>query len=172
MTWFFLHHASKNETGIVVYRSNHVLHIVLVEDNPADAEMLKAALEQADMPVEVVVLEDGIKAMEYLTGNVSAPHDLVLLDLNLPRINGFEVLERIRANADLKSLPVVVMSGSSDPLEIERCYRAGANSYVCKPTHLNEIFSTIEQLVNYWSKCVKLPSKRWTSRVSRMAAKI
>jgi CheY-like chemotaxis protein len=149
-----------------------VLHIVLVEDNPADAEMLKTALEQAATSVEVVLLEDGMKAMEYLTRNVLGPHDLVLLDLNLPRVNGFEVLERIRANDDLKSLPIVVMSGSSDPTEIERCYRAGANSYICKPTHLDEIFSTIEQLVTYWSKCVKLPSNRWTNRVSRMAAKI
>jgi two-component system, chemotaxis family, response regulator Rcp1 len=149
-----------------------VLHIVLVEDNPADAEMLKTALEQADAPVEVMLLKDGMQAMEYLARNVSGPHDLVLLDLNLPRVSGFEVLERIRANAELKSLPIVVMSGSSDPMEIERCYRAGANSYVCKPTHLDEIFSTVEHLVNYWSKCVKLPSKRWTSQVSRMAAKI
>jgi CheY-like chemotaxis protein len=150
-----------------------VLHIILVEDNPADAQMLQTALEQADTPVEVVLLDNGMKAIEYLTGNnVPRPRDLVLLDLNLPRLNGFEVLERIRANDDLKSLPVVVMSGSSDPMEIERCYRAGANSYICKPTHLDEIFSTIEQLVTYWSKCVKLPSNRWTTRVSRMAAKM
>jgi two-component system, chemotaxis family, response regulator Rcp1 len=144
-----------------------MLHIVLVEDNPADAEMLEMALQQAGAPVNIVRLDDGVKAMEYLTReNASEQHDLVLLDLNLPRRSGFEVLERIRTRDDLKSLPVVVMSGSSDPLDIERCYRAGANSYVCKPTHLEDIFFAIEHLVAYWSKVVKLPSKRRTVRLS------
>jgi CheY-like chemotaxis protein len=144
-----------------------MLHIVLVEDNPADAEMVEMALQQAGAPVNIVRLDDGVKALEYLTReNTSQQNDLVLLDLNLPRLSGFEVLERIRARDDLKSLPVVVMSSSSDPLDIERCYRMGANSYICKPTHLEEIFFTIEHLVAYWSKVVKLPSKRRTIPLS------
>ena len=137
-----------------------MLHIVLVEDNPADAEMLEMALEQAGAPVSIVHLDDGVKAMEYLSRvGTKQQYDLVLLDLNLPRLSGFEVLERIRAREDLKSLPVVVMSGSSDPGDVERCYRSGANSYICKPTHLEEIFFTIEHLVAYWSKVVLLPTK-------------
>jgi CheY-like chemotaxis protein len=148
-----------------------LLRIILVEDNPADAEMLETALQQADVPVEIIRLDDGIKAIEYLTQhNVARQHDLVLLDLNLPRLSGFEVLERIRAREDLKGLPVVVMSGSSDPAEIERCYRAGANSYICKPTHLEEIFFTVGQLVTYWSKVVKLPSKQRMGSLAVAAA--
>jgi chemotaxis family two-component system response regulator Rcp1 len=144
-----------------------MLHIVLVEDNPADAEMLELALQQASTPVHIVRLDDGVKAIEYLSqDNASRQHDLVLLDLNLPRLSGFEVLERIRAREDLKSLPVVVMSGSNDPNDIERCYRSGANSYICKPTHLEEIFFTIEHLVAYWSKVVKLPSKARAAVIS------
>jgi CheY-like chemotaxis protein len=137
-----------------------MLHIVLVEDNRADAEMLEMALQQTGAPVNIVRLDDGVKAIEYLSqAKAAQQHDLVLLDLNLPRLSGFEVLERIRSREDLKSLPVVVMSGSSDPADIERCYRTGANSYICKPTHLEEIFFTIEHLVAYWSKVVKLPTK-------------
>jgi CheY-like chemotaxis protein len=148
-----------------------MLHIVLVEDNLADAEMLETALQQTSAPVDIIRLDDGIKAIEYLTqNNISSRHDLVLLDLNLPRLSGFEVLERIRAHEDLKSLPVVVMSGSSDPTDIERCYRAGANSYICKPSHLEEIFFTVAQLVAYWSKVVKLPSRRRIASVSGVRA--
>jgi CheY-like chemotaxis protein len=149
-----------------------MLHIVLVEDNPADAEMLETALQQAGAPVDIIRLDDGIKAIEYLTqNNISSKHDLVLLDLNLPRLSGFEVLERIRACEDLKSLPVIVMSGSSDPADIERCYRAGANSYICKPSHLEEIFFTVAQLVAYWSTVVKLPAKRRIASISAVRAK-
>jgi CheY-like chemotaxis protein len=121
------------------------------------------ALEQAGMPVEIMVLDDGLAAFEYLIRNDaqhSSKWDLVLLDLNLPTISGFELLERIRASDRLKALPVIVMSGSSNPTDIDRCYRAGANSYVCKPPHLTDLFSVAAQVVAYWSKCVKLPSKR------------
>jgi CheY-like chemotaxis protein len=146
-----------------------MLRIVLVEDNLADAEMLETALQQTGAPVDIIRLDDGIKAIEYLTQNdILSRHDLVLLDLNLPRLSGFEVLERIRAHEDLKSLPVVVMSGSSDPTDIERCYRAGANSYICKPSHLEEIFFTVAQLVAYWSTVVKLPSKHRIASISRV----
>jgi CheY-like chemotaxis protein len=137
-----------------------MLHIVLVEDNPADAEMLEMALQQVGAPVTIVRLDDGVKAIEYLSqAHATRQHDLVLLDLNLPRLSGFEVLERIRAREDLRSLPVVVMSGSSDPGDIERCYRSGANSYICKPAHLEAIFFTIQNLVAYWSKVVLLPPR-------------
>ena len=141
-----------------------VLHIVLVEDNPADAHMLRAALEQTGMSIDVVSLTDGADAVQYFSGDniedVLRNCDLVLLDLNLPRVSGFEVLEHIKGSEDLKRLPVIVMSGSSDPSEIERCYRTGANSYICKPTHLDEIFDTAVQFVAYWSHCAKLPCKR------------
>ncbi len=154
-----------------------MLRIILVEDSAADAQIVRMALEQAGRPVEITVLDDGLTAIEYLTQSYARtarlPCDLVLLDLNLPRLSGIEVLERIRANEDLKGLPVVVMSGSSDPLDVERCYRAGSNSYICKPTHLKDIFATAVQLVAYWSECVKLPSKRvFGSEPARPAVRI
>jgi chemotaxis family two-component system response regulator Rcp1 len=141
-----------------------MLRIALIEDNPADAQMFQMALNRTGIPTEVTLLEDGLTALEYLTGNnpqnLPRPCDVVLLDLNLPRLNGFEVLESIRATHSLMTLPVIVMSGSSNPVEVERCYRAGANSYICKPAHFDEILSTAAHFMAYWSFCVRLPAVR------------
>jgi len=119
------------------------------------------------MPVEITHVEDGVQAVECLANQESLARccDVVLLDLNLPRLTGFEVLEHIRGCEQLKSLPVVVMSGSTDTDEIDRCYQAGANSYICKPIHLDEILATAAGFVMYWSSCVKLPSRRTVSAV-------
>ena len=140
--------------------------IVVIDDNPADSEMLRVALAEAGAPVDIEVMPNGQAALEYLgviegkppSGSRPHPCDLVLLDLNLPCMNGFEVLERLRAAEHLKMLPVVMMSGSSNNEEIDRSYRLGANSYICKPPHLEEIFSTAARIVQYWFGCVKLPS--------------
>jgi CheY-like chemotaxis protein len=142
-----------------------MLRILLVEDNPADAQMLDTALRRTGIPLEITVLEDGVKAIEYLAAadrdvNGSRNCDIVLLDLNLPRLGGFEVLEYIRSYERLKRLPVVVMSGSTNMDEIDRCYQAGANSYICKPIHLNEILATAARFMEYWANCVQLPSTR------------
>jgi CheY-like chemotaxis protein len=144
-----------------------MLRILLVEDNPADAQMLRTALGKSGMPVEITHLEDGVQAVEYLSNqqNLARFCDVVLLDLNLPRLTGFEVLEHIRGCEELKSLPVVVMSGSTNTDEIDRCYQAGANSYICKPIHLDEILATGAGFVAYWSSCVKLPSRPTVSDV-------
>jgi CheY-like chemotaxis protein len=136
-----------------------MLRIALVEDNPAEAHLLERALHAGGTPVELVRLEDGAQAIEYLNGS-SSDCDLVLLDLNLPRLSGFDVLERLRSQDRFKGLPIVVVSGSADPSDVERCYRAGANSYVCKPIHVDEMFAMAVQLVDYWSRCVTIPPRR------------
>jgi CheY-like chemotaxis protein len=145
-----------------------MLRILLVEDNPADAQMLQTSLVRTGMPVEIIRIEDGEKAIEYLASDhrtaASLCCDIVLLDLNLPRVGGYEVLEYIRGRKELKGLPVIIMSGSRDIDEIDRCYQAGANSYICKPTNLDEILSTAASLVTYWSSCAKLPSRRFVVR--------
>jgi CheY-like chemotaxis protein len=138
-----------------------VLRIALVEDNPADAHLMETALRQTGETVEVQILQDGLEAIQNITEGRNA-YDLILLDLNLPRRNGFEVLESLRRLNEFKGLPIIIMSGSSDPADIERCYRAGCNSYVCKPAHLEEIFVTARQLLTYWTNCAKLPPRRLT----------
>jgi CheY-like chemotaxis protein len=131
----------------------------LVEDNREDALVFQIALEQAAVPVKITRIDCGEKAIKYFTDNkVSARSDLVLLDLSLPRVDGLEVLETIRAREELKSLPVIVMSGSNDPTEIERCYRAGANSYLYKSARLEEMLFMIKHFAVYWFQCVRLPS--------------
>ena len=106
------------------------------------------ALQQTGISCDIDVLEDGFKAMEYLcAGNGHGPRcDLVLLDLNLPGISGFEVLECIKTTNKLKMLPVIVMSGSSSYEDIDRCYSAGANSYISKPSQLEDILALAGRL--------------------------
>jgi CheY-like chemotaxis protein len=103
------------------------LRIVLVDDNPADAYLAQRALQATGTDTEVVWLKDGVEALEHL---LSDPWccDLVLLDLSMPRLNGFEVLERLRARDEFNTLPIVVLSGSCDPADIKRSYGSGANT--------------------------------------------
>ena len=83
----------------------------------------------------------------------------VLLDLNVPIINGFEILERVKNDKKLKRIPVIILSGSSNDDDIERCYQAGANCYLCKPGGLTEFFDMVTQLVKYWLVYAKIPTR-------------
>jgi CheY-like chemotaxis protein len=134
------------------------MRIALVEDNPADAHLFTKALRTSGVPVEVVWFHGGTDVVECLS-NGSEPFDLMLLDLSLPVMTGFEVLEWLRANDEFRSLPVVVVSGSNDPADIDRCYRFHANSYICKPLHVDEIFDLARSVVNYWAACAISGSK-------------
>ncbi len=134
--------------------------IIIVEDSAADAKTLRVALARRDPDIETIVLEDGVRAIEYFSkfvNNQNEPPDLVLLDLNLPIVSGFEVLEFLKSDPQLKKLPVIVLSGSSSQHEIELCYAAGANSYFCKPTGIQQVFDMAAQLVTYWFEHTKLP---------------
>ncbi len=134
--------------------------ILLVEDSPADAEMLRLAIAHTGIPLQIVWVQDASQAIEYLgtpEPNASLPCDLVMLDINLPVTTGFELLQEIKAHEILKTLPVIIMSGSNNPEDVQRCYRAGANSFVCKPAQLDEILTLAACLAKYWFLCVKLP---------------
>ena len=132
--------------------------------------MFRLALRQSGIDAELTVLEDGVAALDYLAGdgapNAPRPCDLMLLDLNLPRLGGLEVLREVRSTGRLMSLPVIVMSGSANAAEVERCYRAGANSFICKPAHLQEILAGTATLLAYWAKCVSLPQAAMCSRAA------
>jgi CheY-like chemotaxis protein len=145
-----------------------MLRIALVEDNPADAHMLQMALKGSGLGVSITWLNDGVKAAEYLSRDdgrsARKDHDLVILDLNLPGVSGFELLELIRADEHLCTIPIVVMSGSEEISDVYRCYRTGANSYIRKYSQIGEIFAAAEQFVTYWSTCVTLPSPEMLSR--------
>ena len=131
--------------------------ILLVEDNPSDIELTKRALTKAKIANELVVAEDGQEALDYLfgTGNFASRDDLpriamILLDLKLPKVDGLEVLKRIRANARTKRLPVVILTSSQEQQDIIKGYDLGANSYIRKPVDFTQFAEAIKILGLYW----------------------
>ena len=126
----------------------HPVTILLVEDNPDDEALTVMALR--GVPATLEVARDGQEAMDYLTNDGKALPRLVLLDLKLPKIDGLEVLRRIREDDRTRLTPVVVLTSSNAPNDVVASYRLGANSYVCKPVNFDQFSETIRQLGTYW----------------------
>ncbi|MDQ3864442.1 MAG: response regulator [Actinomycetota bacterium] len=131
--------------------------ILLVEDNPDDELLALRALKKSGVPNEVVVARDGVEALDYLFA--SGPHagrdpsvmpQLILLDLKLPRVDGLEVLRRLRSDERTRRLPVVILSSSRERRDMLDGYGLGANSYVRKPVDFEQFVSTVELLRSYW----------------------
>lgn len=136
--------------------------ILLVEDNPGDARLAREALKESTILHILHHVEDGVEALDFLYRrgkyNTVPRPDLILLDLNLPRINGHQVLSKIKAEENLRNIPVVVLSISNSDRDIEESYKLNANCYVTKPLDLNEFILVFENIQNFWLKTVKLPS--------------
>jgi two-component system response regulator len=131
--------------------------ILLVEDNPDDAELTLRALQENNILNDVVVVRDGVEALHYMFGtgphadrDVSRMPQVVLLDLKLPRVDGHEVLRRIRADERTRLQPVVILTSSQEDEDVVAAYRGGANSYVRKPVDFNEFLEATRQLGMYW----------------------
>jgi CheY-like chemotaxis protein len=131
--------------------------ILLVEDNPGDEALTLRALRKHDPQINVVVARDGVEALDYLLGPGGAGDragrplpELVLLDLKLPKIDGLEVLRRIRAAERTRLLPVVILTSSAEDPDIAKGYRLGANSYIRKPVDFVEFTEAVRQLGLYW----------------------
>lgn len=131
--------------------------ILLVEDNPDDVQLTLRAFKKNNITAEVVVASDGVEALDWLFGtgghagrDVTDQPALVLLDLKLPKLNGLEVLQRLRANPRTKSLLVVVLTTSSEDADVVESYHLGANSYIRKPVDFDEFHRVIGQLGAYW----------------------
>lgn len=135
--------------------------ILLVEDNSADVRLTVEALKECKVYNTLRVAQDGVEAMAYLRrqGKFStAPMpDLILLDLNLPKKDGREVLSEIKADDSLKTIPVVVLTTSKDEEDIVRAYNLHANCYITKPVDLEQFISVIQSIENFWLSVVKLP---------------
>jgi two-component system, chemotaxis family, response regulator Rcp1 len=136
------------------------LKILLVEDSPSDVRLIREALKEAPIPVQVLVAHDGVEAMEYLhqseLGLVIRP-DLVLLDLNLPRKNGREVLAEIKGSPNLRQIPVLVMTSSRSDDDIEQAYALNANCYITKPSDLEEFVDVVRSIESFWFLTATLP---------------
>lgn len=137
------------------------LRVLLVEDNPDDVELTQEALADADVETELTVAEDGVEALAKLRPAGGRPGeanpDLILLDLNLPRKNGFQVLEEIKSDPDLKRIPVVVLTTSDELRDVATAYDSHANAYVVKPIDLDEFTQAIQRVVAFWAEIVQLP---------------
>ena len=135
-------------------RVDHQRPILLVEDNPHDEELTLRALRKSNVMNPVVVARDGAEALDYLLGppepDVRPQPQVVLLDLKLPKIDGLEVLRRLRADARTRLLPVVILSSSKEQQDLVSSYELGANSYVRKPVDFAQFLEAARQLGLYW----------------------
>ncbi|MBW4446307.1 MAG: response regulator [Spirirestis rafaelensis WJT71-NPBG6] len=139
------------------------IEVLLVEDNPGDAELTKIALEESKISVHLNVVEDGVEAMAFLrkVGRyITMPHpDIILLDFNLPKKDGREVLAEIKADETLKRIPVVVLTTSQAEEDILKAYNLCANCYISKPVDFDQFVKIIQSIENFWFNIVKLPSE-------------
>lgn len=131
--------------------------ILLVEDNPDDEELTRKALKDANIANEIVVVGNGIEALDYLFGtgtyadrDLSRLPQLILLDLKLPKLSGLQVLERLRTDPRTKLIPVVILTTSSEEEDVLASYQLGANSYVRKPVDFDQFTEAIKHVGLYW----------------------
>jgi len=136
---------------------NDLKRILLVEDDPKDVELTMAGLTDYNLANEVIVTRDGEEALDYLrrTGKYQTrPHGnpaVMLLDLKLPKVNGFEVLEQVRADENLKMIPVVVLTSSREERDLVKSYKLGVNAYVVKPVDFHQFVNAVKELGAFWA---------------------
>lgn len=139
------------------------VEVLLVEDSPSDTELAVEALKEAKVRNRLSCVEDGVQAIEFLRRQgpfAQAPRpDLILLDLNLPRKDGREVLAEIKADPDLKSIPVVVMTTSKAEQDVLRAYKLQANCYINKPVDFDQFLQVVRSIEAFWLYVVTLPSR-------------
>jgi chemotaxis family two-component system response regulator Rcp1 len=143
-------------------RADRAVEILLVEDNPADVRLTREVLENGDGSTRLRVVRDGEEAMAFLRregeyAECSRPN-LVLLDLNLPKKDGREVLEELKGDADLCRIPVVVLTTSAAESDISRSYELHANCFITKPLDLDEFFTVVQSIKDFWLASARLPA--------------
>lgn len=145
-------------------RGTRPVEILLVEDNPGDVRLTVEALHESKVRNHLSVAKDGVEALEYLrrqgTFKNAARPDVILLDLNLPRKDGREVLAEIKADPDLMSIPVVVLTTSRAEEDVLRMYDLHANCYISKPVDLDQFLAVVRSIETFWLEIVTLPQAR------------
>ena len=130
--------------------------ILLVEDNPNDAELTTRAPKRANVDARLVIARDGAEALEILISDRPKPR-VIFLDLKLPKVDGMEVLRRVRTDERTRAIPVVVLTSSQEERDITECYKLGANSYVVKPVEFDKFYRAVGDLATYWLMLNKSP---------------
>jgi two-component system, chemotaxis family, response regulator Rcp1 len=142
-------------------KSGTAINILLVEDNPGDVRLTKEAMRDSKVRNNMEVVEDGVEALAFL--HKAGPFagffrpDLILLDLNLPRKSGLEVLQEIKADESLKRIPVVILTTSQAEKDIVKSYDLHANAYITKPVDLDQFIAVVKAIEGFWLEIVKLP---------------
>jgi chemotaxis family two-component system response regulator Rcp1 len=143
------------------------IDVLLVEDSPGDVRLTREAFCDANCAIRLHVASDGIEAMAFLRkegAHANAPRpDIILLDLNLPKMDGREVLVHIKANEDLKTVPTVILTTSEAEGDIMKSYELQANCYLCKPVRLDEFEELVKSINDFWLTKAKLPQPRHDS---------
>lgn len=140
-----------------------VVDILLIEDSPSDAEMTIRALGKINLDNNLVHLEDGAEAIDFIfaqgaySESVYKIPKVVILDLNMPKINGIDVLQKIRSDERTKNIPVVVLTSSKEDSDLKTCYEKGVNSYIVKPVEFKEFTQTVSSMGHYWVRLNQLP---------------
>lgn len=139
------------------------VRVLLVDDNPGDVELVRTTLSECWTEVRLQVARDGVEALSLLLqGLAEGPRqlpDFILLDLNMPRKNGLEVLADVRCEPRLSQIPIIVMSTSNSPEDVQASYRAGANCYVAKPMDIDGYHRVLSAIEQFWLKVAILPSR-------------
>ena len=143
---------------------DNLKRILLAEDDSKDVELILTALEEHKLANEVFVTHDGAEALDYLfarnkfAGRPKGNPAVMLLDLKMPKMDGLEVLRKIKADAELKTLPVVVLTSSRESSDLDECYKLGVNAYVVKPVKFSEFVDAVKELGMFWALINEPPS--------------
>jgi CheY-like chemotaxis protein len=144
---------------IMVFNMNRVFNVLLLEDEPADANLVRLSLKESAICYKLHHVFDGIEGLAFLHNqdDTSPRPDLILLDMNMPRMNGQEFLSVIKANSQFASIPVVVLSTSEVERDVISAYKLGAAGYISKPVDIEQFINALQQIINYWFAIVRLP---------------
>lgn len=140
--------------------------ILLVEDNPNDIELTIEALSECNLANRMVVLNDGVQAMEYLqykgeykNREVENPA-VILLDIKMPRMDGIEVLQEVKNDPQLKIIPVVMLTSSREEPDLKKCYELGVNAYIVKPVNIKDFFESVKNVGVFWALLNEVPNSK------------
>jgi two-component system, chemotaxis family, response regulator Rcp1 len=136
-----------------------MIEILLVEDNPGDVQLTREAFLEGKIRNNMTVMRDGVEAFAHLKNQDAVRPDIILLDLNLPRMGGLEVLGKIKDDLELRVIPVVILTTSQDEADIAKSYRSHANCYIAKPVDFEKFMQVVRSLEDFWLTVVRLPNR-------------
>lgn len=137
----------------------NTISVLLVDDDPEDIELTLEILKMHKIKINITVTNDGVEAIDFLHKNLNNLPDLILLDLNMPRKNGHEVLDEIKSDKNLKHIPIIILTSSKAIEDIDSSYHKGASCYISKPVGIEEFKKVVEAINEFWFSVVKYPEK-------------